>query len=258
MPRKPLRQVRYRCCSPAHSSATAERRGGVQFRSVRSGRTLERSATSGPHRRQSRDNEIRRPPGARSRPPKKEGVRWRPSPSAAPVPITHALTRATTMNTTRHTTCRPGRCARCPGHIESMPRRRYTSARAGTSATTKPTISVHGDLAKRDRASFGSHQLSRWRSNHTGQIRRVGYIRVAPVPPRDQGHSACVGDLLAEARRGRDVRSLAGERSSARRHAGLAHSAVGIDQPTRVRDVVVVRVAANIGETANCGHVVVV
>ena len=102
--------------------------GAFTFHSVRSGRTLERSATSGPHRRQSRDNEIRQPSGARSRPPKKEGVRWRPSPSAAPVPITDALTRAMTMNTTRHTTCRPGRCARC---------RRATSSRCPGGGTRR-------------------------------------------------------------------------------------------------------------------------
>ncbi len=90
---------------------------------------------------------------AASRAPTKEGVTWRRTgPPATPVPITHASPRATTMSTTRHTTCRPGRCAKLLHHIESIPHRGYSSARAGTMATTRPTISAPDDQPRPESA----------------------------------------------------------------------------------------------------------
>ncbi len=90
---------------------------------------------------------------AASRAPMKEGVTWkRTGPPATPVPITHASPRATTMSTTRHTTCRPGRCMKLQHHIESIPHRGYSSARAGTMATTRPTISAPDDQPRPESA----------------------------------------------------------------------------------------------------------
>ena len=40
----------------------------------------------------------------------------------------------------------------CRDHIESIPHRGYTSARAGTLATTRPTISVPDDQPRRESA----------------------------------------------------------------------------------------------------------
>ena len=45
----------------------------------------------------------------------------RRGPPATPVPITHASPRATTMSTTRHTTCSPGRCVKLMHHIRVDP-----------------------------------------------------------------------------------------------------------------------------------------
>ena len=98
----------------------------------------------------SRDNEWRDRRAA-SRAPLKEGVTWkRPSPLATPV-LTHACLRAMTMSTTRHTTCLLGRCMKLLHHIESIPHRGYMSARAGTMATTRPTISALDNPARLDR-----------------------------------------------------------------------------------------------------------
>ncbi len=89
-----------------------------------------------------RDNEMRRPPGGKSS-PMKEGAKWkRQSSLATPVPIRYPCLRATTMSTTRHTTCRPDHCMKLMHHVQLTPHRGYLSARAGTMATTRRTISA--------------------------------------------------------------------------------------------------------------------
>ena len=99
---------------------------------------------------------------AASRAPMKEGVTWKkPGPPLTPVPITHACLRAMTMSTTRHTTYLPGLCMKFLHHIESLPHRGYLSARAGTMATTRPTISAPDNQPRPDRGTSESHRPGR-------------------------------------------------------------------------------------------------